>query len=76
MGSIQGRNVAATACDLRHSPHENRDNRRPRRPMSVADPALIAEACAALGVNDLGAIGAPGGQKAVRHVERAGENSF
>jgi serine/threonine protein kinase len=41
--------------------------------MSVADAALIAEACTALGVVDQGAIGAPGGQKAVRLVDRAGE---
>jgi eukaryotic-like serine/threonine-protein kinase len=42
--------------------------------MSVADAALIAEACSALGVVDRGPIGAPGGQKAVRRVERAGED--
>jgi eukaryotic-like serine/threonine-protein kinase len=41
--------------------------------MSVADAALIAEACTALNVVDSGAIGAPGGQKAVRRVDRSGE---
>lgn len=41
--------------------------------MSVADAALIAEACTALGVTDQGVIGAPGGQKAVRLVDRGGE---
>ena len=38
--------------------------------MTAADPSLIAEACAALGVSDIGGIGAPGGQKVVRHVRR------
>lgn len=41
--------------------------------MSVADPALIAEACTALGVVDKGPIGALGGQKAVRLVDRSGQ---
>jgi eukaryotic-like serine/threonine-protein kinase len=42
--------------------------------MSVADAALIAEACSALGVVDRGPIGAAGGQKAVHRVERSGED--
>lgn len=45
-----------------------------RRQMSVADAALIAEACTALGVIDQGPIGAPGGQKAVRRVSRSGDD--
>lgn len=40
--------------------------------MTTADPALIAEACAALAVADVAAIGATGGQKVVRHVRRGG----
>ena len=42
--------------------------------MTVVDPALIADACVALGVTDLSSIGAPGGQKAVRHVSNAGND--
>lgn len=38
--------------------------------MTLVDPALIKEACAALGVSDIKEIGTPGGQKAVRHVMR------
>lgn len=38
--------------------------------MTTVAPTLIAEACAALGVSDVNPIGAPGGQKAVRHVRR------
>lgn len=38
--------------------------------MTTVGPDLIAEACAALGVSDVNPIGAPGGQKAVRHVRR------
>jgi eukaryotic-like serine/threonine-protein kinase len=38
--------------------------------MTTVAPTLIAEACAALGVSDVSPIGAPGGQKAVRHVRR------
>lgn len=38
--------------------------------MPVVDAALIGEACNALGVIDVASIGAPGGQKAVRHVRR------
>jgi serine/threonine protein kinase len=42
--------------------------------MTVADAALILEALAAFNVTDLGSIGVPGGQKAVRLVETvAGE---
>src|ERR1022692_2967014 len=40
--------------------------------MAVADPALISAATVALGVSDVGGVGAPGGQKAVRHVVRGG----
>lgn len=39
--------------------------------MTTVGPDLIAEACAALGVSDVNPIGAPGGQKAVRHVQRS-----
>ncbi|WP_308797233.1 serine/threonine-protein kinase [Agromyces silvae] len=41
--------------------------------MTVADDALIGEAVDALGVIDEGAIGAAGGQKAVRRVSRDGQ---
>ena len=39
--------------------------------MTVADAALVQEAVVALGLTDLGAIGTPGGQKAVRKVRNA-----
>ena len=42
--------------------------------MTTVDPALIAEACTALGVSDLNSIGAPGGQKVVRHVRRGSDD--
>jgi eukaryotic-like serine/threonine-protein kinase len=42
--------------------------------MAIVDPALIVNACAALGVSDMKAIGAPGGQKAARHVLRGGND--
>jgi len=42
--------------------------------MTTVDPALIAEACTALSVSDLNPIGAPGGQKAVRHVRRGSDD--
>lgn len=40
--------------------------------MTVADDKLVAEAVAVLGLSDEGAIGAVGGQKAVRRVSRDG----
>lgn len=43
--------------------------------MTVADAALIQEAVTVLGLNDLGPIGAVGGQKAVRKVARGGVES-
>jgi serine/threonine protein kinase len=43
--------------------------------MTVADAALVAEAVTALGLTDLGPIGATGGQKAVRLVEKGGLQS-
>jgi len=42
--------------------------------MTTVDPALIVEACTALSVSDLNPIGAPGGQKAVRHVRRGSDD--
>lgn len=42
--------------------------------MTVADDSLIQEAVAALGLTDDGAIGTPGGQKAVRRVSRGGRS--
>jgi serine/threonine-protein kinase len=42
--------------------------------MTAVDPTLITAACAALGVHDVGAIGAPAGQKAVRHVKRGADD--
>lgn len=41
--------------------------------MTVADPQLIADALMAFQASDRGVIGAPGGQKAVRLVEKAGQ---
>lgn len=38
------------------------------------DPALVAAACTNLAVTDVDAIGAPGGQKAVRHVRKGGQD--
>jgi eukaryotic-like serine/threonine-protein kinase len=40
--------------------------------LTSVDPGLIADACTALGVSDVREIGAPGGQKAVRQVDRNG----
>jgi serine/threonine protein kinase len=42
--------------------------------MTGVDAELIAQALEALGVEDAGVIGAPGGQKTVRKVKRAGED--
>lgn len=42
--------------------------------MATVDPALIIEASKALGVSDVGEIGATGGQKVVRHVVRGSDN--
>lgn len=42
--------------------------------MTAVDPALLNEACATLGVNDVKEIGAPGGQKVVRHVHRGSDD--
>jgi serine/threonine protein kinase len=41
--------------------------------MATLDPSLISSACTALDVTDVAAIGAPGGQKAVRQVKRGSE---
>lgn len=49
----------------------NRSTHRYRGAMSVADAALVQEAITALGLIDQGAIGAVGGQKAVRLVKSA-----
>lgn len=42
--------------------------------MTTVDSTLIAAACTALGVTDVAAIGAQGGQKAVRHVRRGSDD--
>lgn len=42
--------------------------------MTTVDPGLISEACTALSVSDVKGIGAPGGQKTVRHVVRGSDN--
>lgn len=42
--------------------------------VTAVSPTLINDACAALGVVDAGVIGAPGGQKAVRHVRRGADD--
>jgi serine/threonine-protein kinase len=40
--------------------------------MTVVDQGLIDDACIALGVSDVNAVGSVGGQKAVRHVKSGG----
>lgn len=42
--------------------------------MTAVDAALVADACAELGVTDVREIGAPGGQKAVRQVTQQGRD--
>ena len=43
-------------------------------PVAVVDQALLAAASTALGVTDIGPVGAAGGQKAVRRVRRGSED--